>query len=107
MRQPLNFVVAEGGLEPPTSGLSLRAGLRLPNRATPSLALFGRCPMSASLNPPPAALGLHSQRAPLVGLITRGTGIQLFLSDKTKRDAHGVSFVLVAGEGLKPTTSGL
>ena len=66
-----NFVVAEGGLEPPTSGLSLRAGLRSPYRAAPSLALYDRCPMSPSLLPPPAALGLHSQRATLIGLITR------------------------------------
>ena len=35
----------------------------------PFLRFFNRCGMLASLDPPQAAVGLHSQRAPFVGLI--------------------------------------
>ena len=65
------FLVAEGGFEPPTSGLSLRASCG----ARKIFALFARSIFStaaqtpSSLYPPPAALEGVSQRATLVGLI--------------------------------------
>ena len=46
-------------------------GARKKLRSYASLAFFDRCPLSASLLPPPAALGSQPQRAPLVGLIPR------------------------------------
>ena len=72
------LVVAEEGFEPTTSGLSLRAGLRSPDHTSLPLVFSDRCPMSASLLPPQAALGSHSQRATLAGLITRSTLLQFF-----------------------------
>ena len=72
------LVVAGEGFEPTTSGLSLRAGLRSPDHTSLPLVFSDRCPMSASLLPPQAALGSHSQRATLAGLITRSTFLQFF-----------------------------
>ena len=70
----LFLLVAEGGLEPPTSGLSLRAALRCLKKSSglrlssifSTAAELGRC-----LFLPPAAAAPDSQRATLVGLITR------------------------------------
>ena len=68
------FLGAGGGLEPPTSGLSLRAscGARKTLRAHSAiLVFFDRCAKLCFLHPPPAAGANLAQRATPVGLIAR------------------------------------
>ena len=73
------LLVAERGLEPLTSGLSLRATLRFPKKSSgfrfssifsTAAALGHRLPL------PPAAAASDAQRAPLVCLITQNTKAQ-------------------------------
>ena len=67
------FLVAGGGFEPPTFGLSLRAGLRCPK------LFLSRCSLDTVLTAAPvialflrlAAFAITAQRATLVCLITR------------------------------------
>jgi len=70
---------------------------------------FDRCANKFSLNPPPAAVKFVAQQATLVGLITRKRWDNTYLITKKKRFEEKTSkrFLLVAEEGLEPTTSGL
>ena len=111
MKKSAFLVVAGEGLEPTTSGLSLRAALpHLPFAGRrPDLPANGAAAEKARLlHPPPAAQPRFSQRAPLVGPITQGVWNQAISSviEKAARQKADC-FSMVAGEGLEPTTSGL
>ena len=60
----------------------------------PFLRFFNRCGMLASLDPPQAAVGLHSQRAPFVGLILEPHLKSFSYKDtKTAHPTDGLFFV--------------
>ena len=86
----LPFLVAGEGLEPTTSGLSLRAALRcpeFPRRRGGRLEIPTAAEKALPLHPPPAARQRFSQRAPLAGLITRSPQNQPFLQLLKKQPA--------------------
>ena len=84
-------MVAETGLEPAASGLSLRAALRCPKNAAglrESLRFSTAAEPARLLLPPPAAQPRRPQRAPPVGLITRRS--QASHRSKKRRHPTGV-----------------
>ncbi len=85
-------------LEPATSGLSLRAALRCPKNRSGfrfSSDFSTAAVIAPSLHLPPAAGGRNSQRAPLVGLITREYSRSRFRNKKRKHRRMAVFLFLV------------
>ncbi len=103
-------MVAGEGFEPTTSGLSLRAALPLlpfPGRH-PDLPANGAAAEKAGLLlPPPAAQPRFSQRAPLVGLITRSASTQIILRNGITKTPVRWTGVFVIGCGGRIRTNDL
>ena len=90
-------MVAGEGFEPTTSGLSLRAALRCPiflRRHGERLERSTAAVKSGSLNLPPAAGARFSQRAPLVGLMTRVRQQVQILSQAQRKEPHKATLSL-------------
>ena len=104
-----SLLVAGEGLEPPTSGLSLRAALRCPKKqAGVAAAIFSTAAViPPRLLLPPAAAGRNSQRAPLVGLITRSIRTSILpINEKTQPTDGGLCFSWLRGRDLNPRPPG-
>ena len=103
-------VVAGEGFEPPTSGLSLRAALRFPKFfARFSLRRISTATEKpALLYLPPAAQSRFSQRATLVGLITRKRNAQYLpcLKKTTAIQKDDCCFLWLRERDLNPRPPG-
>ena len=86
------LLVAERGLEPLTSGLSLRATLRFPKKSSGfrfSSIFSTAAALGHRLSLPPAAAASDAQRAPLVSLITRNAKAQNFSPKQKQQPPNG------------------
>ena len=106
-----SFFLAGIDLKEATSGYRFAPPCGNPKKSIVRVAhlIFSTAAEStSSLSHSPNALGVLSQRATLVGLITLGVSTKLFhVKAKRKTAPKGAVFILVAGTGLEPATSGL